>query len=196
MSEVDGSWTEGSGEMAAAFGFARKVIDDLRFLQPSAWCIWDIIDSHISEAGYNGNTDGGAPNTNGGYWGIATADHDNVQIIPWKKYYAYAHFTRYIRPGYVVVPITETMSHIAAYSAEDKKLVIVGMNTGDADQYAKVDLSDFSTMPTSVRVVRTSGTLSEGENLSPVQMDITLKNNCVYPSCRSGRSSTPYSATR
>lgn len=47
-----------------------------------------------------GNKDSGKPDYTGGYWGLATADHDSKKIILSMKYYAMGQFSRYIRPRY------------------------------------------------------------------------------------------------
>ena len=59
MSEVDGNGTAGqnAGEMAAGLWLAEKIINDIEALEPSAWVLWQVIDTHISKEGYKGRRD-------------------------------------------------------------------------------------------------------------------------------------------
>ncbi|KAL6612334.1 glycoside hydrolase [Neocallimastix californiae] len=153
MSEVDGGNMEGTnpGEMGAALWLANRIIFDLSELRASAWVLWQVIDNHISKEGYN------------------VADHDNDRIILTQKYYGYGQFTRYIRPGYTI--IASNNNAIAAYDREGKKLVIVTANNYGSDVTVDFDLSDFSSVGSEIKVIRTSGSLTEGEQwaeLSPL----------------------------
>ena len=98
MSEVDGAGVEGTypGEMGAALWLANRIITDLNGLRASSWIIWQLIDNHISKDGYNGKKDKGMVDVNGGFWGLAVADHDKNEIILTQKYYAFGQFSRYI----------------------------------------------------------------------------------------------------
>ncbi len=169
MSEVDGGDTEGTeaGEMGAALYFANKIIKDMNGLTPSAWIMWQIIDNHICAEGYNGNQDYGMPNTKGGFWGVAVADHDKDEIVLTKKYYAFGQFTRYIRPGFTIIGGTE--NSLAALDEENQKLVIVATNTKAEDVTCDFDLSMFSTVGSNVAVVRTSGDMETGENWAELE---------------------------
>lgn len=184
MSEVDKGGTAGvnAGEMGAPLELALRIITDLNGLQASAWVIWDIIDSHISSDGYHGNQDGGAPkDLRGGYWGIATADHDSQTLLVWKKYYGFAQFTRYIRAGYNQLPLASD-TVLAFYSEAEEKLVIVAVNDTASDSHLALDLSSFAALPRTAHVVRTSGaTLADGENLAAVHLEIAANGKTLYP---------------
>lgn len=187
MSEVDGGDVEGTdaGEMGAALYFANKIIWDMNGLTPSAWIMWQIIDNHICEEGYNGNKDYGMPDTNGGFWGIAVADHDKEEIILTKKYYAFGQFTRYIRPGFTIIGGSENC--LAALDKENNKLVIVATNTEAEDVSFEFDLSRFESVGAKVEVIRTSGDLETGENWAELEplvaedkgFNAVLKGNSV-----------------
>jgi len=168
MSEVDGGNTEGNnaGEMGAALGLATRIIGDLNELRASAWVLWQVIDNHICKDGYNGKKDTGMPNINHGYWGIAVADHDEDKIILTQKYYAYGQFTRYIRPGYTL--IASDNNALAAYDSKGKKLVIVVSNNYGSNVSVEFKLSDFGHVGTNVKVIRTSGSLDDGEQWAEV----------------------------
>ena len=167
MSEVDGGQTLGkdAGEMGAGLWLARQILTDLNELTPSAWILWQVIDSHICRAGYLGRKDTGMVDTSGGYWGVAVADHDREQLILTMKYYVFGQFTRYIRPGCRLIAAGGD-----AVAAEDpglKRLVVVAVNTGNTEKSVRVDLSaygDSVAAGSEVRVIRTSGSMNSSEH--------------------------------
>jgi len=167
MSEVDGGDTLGSGtgEMGAGLWLAREILTDLNGLTPSAWILWQVIDNHICRDGYLGRKDSGMINPNGGYWGVAVADHDREQLILTMKYYVFGQFTRYIRPGCRLIAVDGDA--VAAEDRELKRLVVVAVNTGSTEKPARVDLSaygDAVAAGSEVRVIRTSGSMDSGEH--------------------------------
>lgn len=187
MSEVDGGSVAGSnaGQMGAALWLAERMTIDCNGLNSSAWILWQAIDNHISSKGYNGNKDSGMPNINNGFWGLAVADHDNNNIILTKKYYAFGQFSRYIRPGYIM--LKSSNSTLAAYDTENDRLVIVATNTSGSADETYFDLSQFSSVGDKAQVIRTSGDVNTGENwkeLSPVPVgsdgfNVSLAPNSV-----------------
>lgn len=158
MSEVDGGAVAGTnaGEMGAALWLAERITIDCNNLNCSAWVLWQAIDNHISSVGYNGNKDKGMVDTNGGYWGLAVADHDKNNIILTKKYYAFGQYSRYIRPGMTMLRSSDRT--MAAYDKDNEQLVIVAFNTsGSAADYT-FDLSSFSSVGAYAKAIRTSNT--------------------------------------
>ena len=183
MSEVDGGDVAGvsAGETGAALALARRIITDLNGLGSSAWILWQLIDSHISSEGMNGNKDSGMPDTQGGYWGIAVADHDRGEIVLTKKYWAFYQFSRFIRPGmYVLRPAgrADTADCLAAYDADSGSLVIVAVNYLSCPRFFTADISAFlhgGHGGVTIRAYRTSGSLSDGENARELG---TARNAC------------------
>ena len=177
MSEVDGGSTAGTnaGEMAAGLWLAERITTDMNDLNASAWVLWQVIDSHISKDGYNGNKDGGMVNTAGGYWGTAVADHDNNKIIFTKKYYTFGQYTRYIRPGMIM--LESSRNTLAAYDPELGRVVVVAYNLGGSASDIKLDLSGFASVGTSAQAIRTSLT----ENWKDLGT-IALKGNALETS--------------
>lgn len=169
MSEVDGGDVAGAGagEMGAALWLANRILTDMNGLQPSAWILWQVIDSHISAKGMNGNKDYGRPNLTKGYWGLATADHDNGEILLSKKYYAMAQFSRFIRPGMSV--LQGGKNYLSAYDSEQGRLVVVVVNDSPESYITKIYLSLFAESGKNVRVIRTSGSLEGGLNLAELE---------------------------
>ena len=156
MSEVDGGSVAGqnAGEMGAGLWLADRIVADCNGLNSSAWILWQAIDNHICAAGYNGKKDKGMVNTSGGYWGLAVADHDKDTIVLTKKYYAFGQFSRYIRPGMIM--LKSTGNSMAAFDKEKGQLVIVAVNDTSSAQNYSFDLSGFSETGASAQTIRTS----------------------------------------
>lgn len=192
MSEVDGNGTAGqnAGEMAAGLWLAEKIINDIEALEPSAWVLWQVIDTHISKEGYKGRRDGGPLRTQGGYWGTACANHDTGEILLTQKYYAFGQFSRYIRPGsQLILCPTDRRSGIKALAAIDskhKQLTIVLTNTTNQEKDMTIDMSEFK-LKGNVKQIRTSGQFQDGEHWSETdlgkikdsKLEVTLIPNSV-----------------
>lgn len=160
MSEVDGSGVVGTnaGEMASGLWLAERMALDCNELNCSAWILWQAIDNHISSVGMNGNKDKGMVNVNGGFWGLAVADHDKNEVILTKKYYSFGQFSRYIRPGMTM--LKSTGNTMAAFDEKTGRLVVVAINSGSSAQEFNVDLSGFDEVGVSAQAIRTSNTES------------------------------------
>ncbi|MBR0484546.1 MAG: discoidin domain-containing protein [Oscillospiraceae bacterium] len=180
MSEVDGGATAGTnaGEMGAALWLAGRITTDVNDLNASAWIMWQVIDNHISKTGYNGNQDKGMVDTQGGYWGVAVADHDNDTIILTKKYYAFGQYTRYIRPGMIM--LNSSGSTVTAYDKDNKQLVIVAYNDKSDAKDMSFDLSGFSGVGDSAQVIRTSNS-ENWKTLADVPLSGDMLNVSLAP---------------
>lgn len=178
MSEVDGNGTAGqnAGEMAAGLWLADKIISDIQALEPSAWVLWQVIDTHISEEGYKGRRDGGPLRTSGGYWGTACANHDTDEILLTQKYYVFGQFTRHIRPGSTLIKCpTERNSGCRVLAALDKKkksLTLVCTNTTEQEKRIEFSVDDFK-IKGPVRQIRTSGQFADGEQWAETELSKT-----------------------
>lgn len=152
MSEVDGEWSIGNTSMKYSLGFAKHLIDDINDLRPSAWILWQAADKHYdtsSDMRVDSENDLSEP-----IWGLGIADHDNNTFIPTKKYYTFAQFTKFIKPGDIIIKSSENT--LAAYNAEQGKIVIVALNTETNSKAYKFDLSEFDDCADSAEVIRTS----------------------------------------
>lgn len=192
MSEVDGNGVAGqdAGEMAAGLWLADKIISDINGLEPSAWVLWQVIDTHVSKEGYKGRVDKGPLNTQKGYWGTAWADHDTEEIALTQKYYAFGQFSRYIRPGSTVILCsTERSSGIrvlASVDAKHRSVTAVCVNLTAQEKHLTLSFDGIS-LNGKVRQVRTSGNLADGEHWSETMgekaagssHDLTLAPNSV-----------------
>lgn len=179
MSEVDGNGTAGTkaGEMAAGLWLSNKIISDIQALRPSAWVLWQVIDTHISKDGYMGRRDGGALKTEGGYWGTAYANHDTGDIILTQKYFSFGQFTRYIRPGATLINCFPQSANCKALAAVEytnknrdniKSITIVCTNTLDSEEKTEIDISSLSERRLKVDIIRTSGSMVSGEHWESV----------------------------
>jgi len=163
MSEVDGIGTLGgqaAGDMGSPLWLARRIIDDVNGMMPSAWVIWLVIDRHRSD--FN-NMERNNTSLKGAYWGTGICDHIEEKLLLGKRYYAFGQFTRYIRPGDRI--IASSPSTLAAYNRESGKIVIVAVNSSANERPMTFDLSAFNQIPAaSAKVIRTSGAVNAGEN--------------------------------
>ncbi len=192
MSEVDGNGTSGqdAGQMSAALWLADKIIFDISQLEPSAWVLWQVIDTHVSQNGYKGRTDKGPLNLSGGFWGTAYANHDTNQICLSQKYYAFGQFSRYIRPGASLIKCRTGVrgcNAIAAIDGKHHQFVIVCTNTTAQPHDISFDMSDFNIRSPKATAYRTSGSIEDGEHWSNTGkykvrkglLDATLAPNSV-----------------
>ena len=183
MSEVDGKGEAGqnAGAMAPGLWLSERITTDCNGLNASAWILWQVIDSHVCAAGYNGKKDGGMLNMNAGFWGTGVADHDKDTIYLSKKYRCFGQYTRYIRPGMIMLNCSGNT--LAAYDKENGKLVIVTYNTSGSTAEQTYDLSAFSAVGTAAQTIRTSNTedwKDVGDTaLNGKQLPVKLPGNSV-----------------
>ncbi|KAI1810056.1 glycoside hydrolase family 30 protein [Poronia punctata] len=109
---------DGTGEELVS-----NLLLDFRWLRPTAWVYWQVID--------------------GSGWGLIQGDNDAGSLSTVNdKYYVLAQFTRHIREGMTILD-GGGGNVVAAYDAENKKLIIVAVNW-DSAQTISFDLSGFS----------------------------------------------------
>lgn len=175
MSEVDGNGTAGTnaGNMSGGLWLSQRITTDCNDLNASAWILWQLIDNHVCAAGWNGKRDSGMPNIDGGFWGVAVADHDKNSIILSKKYYCFGQYTRYIRPGMTM--LNSSGSTMAAFDKKKGQLVLVAYNTGGSASEMTFDLTQFDEVGASAKAVRTSQTENWADAGSPAVSSGMLK---------------------
>ncbi|MGU3317132.1 glycoside hydrolase [Sphingomonas sp. M6A6_1c] len=113
--------------MPSALAFADHVVADLKKLEPAAWVFWQAVENL---SGGNGK-----PTSN---WGLIKADLAAPAAGPHaihvtRKYWAMAQFSRYIHPGYRLVPVDD-LDTAGALSPDGKTLVLVHVNGGVTPQ--------------------------------------------------------------
>ncbi|KAH7146107.1 hypothetical protein EDB81DRAFT_484957 [Dactylonectria macrodidyma] len=121
-------WNSEYGESdATGQRLVSNLMLDFRWLRPTAWVYWQVLD--------------------GGGWGLIDANNDDGSVgAANQKYFVLAQFTRHIREGMRILD-GGADNVVAAYDSGAKKLVIVAVNWGDA-QYLNFELSKF-TQPSS-----------------------------------------------
>ncbi len=188
MSETDWGDVSGedAGEMGAALWLAEKIISDINNLSPSAWVLWQTIDYHKSRNGYMGNKDSGIPDKSKGFWGLAFCDHDTKEIILTQKYYAMGQFSRYINVNDTILHCDEN----ALCATNGKGIKVVAVNSKANDLPLKIDLTSIKRTFNSIRTIRTSGNIANGESWAELPIDIINEN--LYQTKLPGNSITTF----
>jgi O-glycosyl hydrolase len=128
--------------MGPALRLAAHIRRDMNELQPTAWVYWQAVEH---EQGTN--------------WGFIHADFTGPSEQYWltKQYYGMAHYSRFIRPRFQILGVSQN-SAVAAYDHASGTLVIVHDNSATHDTPVCFELSGFSRLPTSAIAYRTSPT--------------------------------------
>ncbi len=171
MSEVDNGSVAGTnpGNMGAGLSLAKHIIADMNGMQPAAWVMWDIVDYH-RDSTFSGE-ENNYYNHDNGLWGVCVGDHDNEVLELTQKYYVLGQFTRYIEPGDTIIASSDNT--LAAYNRDSGAIKIVAINLSDESASYEFDLSAFTQTGDSAEVIRTSGSIAEGEhwaNLGTVEV--------------------------
>lgn len=108
--------------MTSPLAFAEHVVLDLKRLEPAAWVFWQAVEG-FSPA-----------DTAGSNWGLIKADLRAApdvahRITITRKYWAMAQFSRYIRPGYRLIPVDD-IDTVGAISPDGGEMVLVHVNGG------------------------------------------------------------------
>mmetsp|Transcript_49485 Transcript_49485/g.117777 ORF Transcript_49485/g.117777 Transcript_49485/m.117777 type:complete len:839 (-) Transcript_49485:83-2599(-) len=107
---------------------ASTILEDLHYLEPSAWCYWQPVE-HRSP------------------WGLVEAhfspNGSRSMAMPFPKHYVLAHFSRFLRPGFQMLRSTQPWAAMG-YSPEEATIVCVLQNTGNDAVRARLKFSAFS----------------------------------------------------
>ncbi|MEU9185783.1 glycoside hydrolase [Streptomyces sp. NPDC048484] len=117
-------WNSETGDSdGTGLTLANNLCTDFRWLHPTAWVYWQVMD----------------PSTG---WAMIAYDQNTLQPTTVQtKYYVMAQFSRHIRPGMTILD-TGVGYAVAAHDATTKRLVVVAVNSGAA-QTLTFDLSRF-----------------------------------------------------
>ncbi|MDW5324375.1 glycoside hydrolase [Plantactinospora sp. KLBMP9567] len=117
-------WNSEAGDSdGTGITMARNLCLDWRWLHPTAWCYWQVMDPSAG-------------------WAAIQYDFNTLRagaVQP--KYYVLAQFTRHIRPGMRIID-TGVDHAVAGYDPGARRLVIVAVNPGAA-QTLTFDMSGF-----------------------------------------------------
>lgn len=121
-------WNSETGDSdGTGWTLARNLCYDFRWLHPTAWVYWQVMDPTAG-------------------WAMIAYDANTLQPTTVQtKYYVMAQFSRHIRPGMTILDAGSSYS-AAAYDAAAKRLVIVAINTSTSAQTLTFDLSRFTTV--------------------------------------------------
>jgi galactan endo-1,6-beta-galactosidase len=121
-------WNSETGDNdGTGMTMASNLLYDFRWLHPTAWVYWQVMD----------------PSTN---WAMIAYDANTLAAgAVTTKYYVMAQFSRHIRPGMKILD-TGVSYAVAGYDASAKRLVIVAANTSTSAQTLTFDLSRFTTV--------------------------------------------------
>jgi len=118
----------GSGEVEGLV-LAQTILEDLCYLQPTAWCYWQLVEHHCS-------------------WGFVKADFQREgtlpTALPLPKHYVFTHFSHFLRPGFEMLQCTEPWA-AAGFSEPDACLACVFVNAFAGPCRLKLSLAAFST---------------------------------------------------
>lgn len=144
---------DGSGMMTA-----RCLLMDFRWLKPTAWCYWQVMDPTAG-------------------WGTIRYDGSSGQAGAVEtKLYVLAQFTRHIRPGMRIIN-TGVDYAVAAHDPAAQRLVIVAANNGSA-QNLTFDLSSFGAVPNGTATRWSTLTSGSGDRYTRRQ-DLTVSGKVV-----------------
>jgi O-glycosyl hydrolase len=127
----------GGNQFAVGMWSASLIAKDLREMGAEAWIDWQV--------------------AGGGLWGVIDYNASAQTSKLNKKGYAYAQFSRFIRPGSIILGGGDSNT-VAAYRPASGTLTLVAINPRAATADFAFDLSRFAVLPASARAYRTSAT--------------------------------------
>ena len=137
----------------SSLALARKIRDDVAELRPETWVYWQAVEEE-----FNVNN-----------WGFIHAAFDgNASYTVTKQYYGMANFSKFIRPGSIIIG-TDNSNMLAALNKNNNQLVIVAVNDSTSAKSYTFNLSKFFSHASTAQVYRTSAS----ENLAQLA-DITI----------------------
>ncbi|KAK6543474.1 Endo-beta-1 6-galactanase [Orbilia ellipsospora] len=136
-------WNSEYGDSdSTGVSLASNLILDFRWLHPTAWVYWQVID---------------VPG-----WGLLEGNIDAGTLASFaQKYYVLAHFTRHIREGMTIIDGGGDVV-VSAYDSVNHKLIIVAVNWSTTSQYLNFDLSKFGGVVNGATVPRWATSMTSG----------------------------------
>nr|WP_218134116.1 glycoside hydrolase [Massilia sp. PDC64] len=135
MSEVDlspGNVREDVDDMRPAIALAQQIVTDIGSMNSRAWVLWQAVENRSSDPKNSSN------------WGLIKTDFSNLERPAYqvtKKFWAFAQFTRFIRPGYRFLK-SDHPDTLVAENPETKEVVIVAVNPGIVARMLDIRLPD------------------------------------------------------
>lgn len=132
---------------ATGMSLARSITEDLNHLRPTAWIYWQPVEPYSGWGFVNGA------------YGDPSDEKSPTRGQPlwvYYKYYAFAQFSRFLRPGYRLIGSNDGNT-VVGYHSGEKKLVLITVNYGTA-QNISYDLRSLSVIPDGSAAVTTTNT--------------------------------------
>jgi hypothetical protein len=155
MSEVDlspGNVREDVDDMRPAIALAQQIVTDINSMHPRAWVLWQAIENRSADPKNSSN------------WGLIKTDFSNTERPDYqvtKKFWAFANFTKFIRPGYRFLK-TDNPDALVAENPDTREVVVVAVNPGIVARTLAIRLPDAK------RGTLTCKTFMTGANDRPV----------------------------
>lgn len=137
---IGGTAPHSHDDMTSAMQLAQTVLADIRDMGVDGWAYWQAVED---EAG----------NNNYGFIHANFSGNEEYWIT--KQYYAMANFSKFIRPGSIVLK-TADQNTLATYNPKSGQISVVVVNPNSASKSYPLDFSGFDTVGTQVNVYRTS----------------------------------------
>ncbi|CAJ1362510.1 unnamed protein product [Effrenium voratum] len=119
----------GNGDISGVT-LAQVILEDLHFLQPASWCYWQPVEHHST-------------------WGMVQVDFGDSpsseprpSSLPHPKYFVFAHFTRFLRRGMIMLHCTEPWA-AACFAPEENSLAAVLTNPNSTQSRLRLRLPAF-----------------------------------------------------
>nr|WP_308937110.1 glycoside hydrolase [Duganella sp. BJB1802] len=135
MSETDlspANVREDINDMRPAIALAQQIITDINSMSPRAWVLWQAIENRSSDPKNSSN------------WGLIKADYSNLERPEYqitKKFWAFANFTKFIRPGYRFLK-SDHPDTLVAENPKTNEVAIVVINPGIVSRMLDIRLPD------------------------------------------------------
>ncbi len=136
---------------------ARRLIRDMRYLEPAAWCDWQYIEE---------------PNDQ---WCLLQGDFAKGTFRLTNNYFVRRHFSHFIKPGYTIITSTDDKT-LAAVNPDRSELVLVIINPDSIQGAYSIDLGLFDKIGTPITALY-SGDGSYNNNLAYSIVDSYLSFN-------------------
>ncbi|MGZ3145766.1 glycoside hydrolase [Lentzea chajnantorensis] len=148
-------WNSEYGDAdGTGLSMASNLCLDWRWLHPTAWCFWQVMDPTPA-------------------WALISYDPVTLEAgAVQNKLHVLAQFTRHIRPGMRIVSAS-TGNAATAYDPVARRLVLVCVNTATSAQTTTFDLTRFTTLPTG-QLTRWSTSTTSGSDRYAQRTDVRL----------------------
>jgi uncharacterized protein YjdB/O-glycosyl hydrolase len=147
MDEIcTGYGSHGHDNMDSGLALADYIFQDMRDMKVPGWEIWQVVDDEDQDVRGNSN------------WGLIHAHWSGDDVEKYyitKQYYAMAHFSKFIKPGYKIIDANNS-NVVAAYDSASKKVVLVARNTSANSSNFSFDLSKFNIISADIKAYRTT----------------------------------------